>query len=128
MHVGLGQHRLETGGSVSDCPPPQLSRGPRSPSGRVWLLWQPLWVLASQAGHLATSWEAPLGAGSSSPGAGAGWAPASLSEAHRQAQYDDAARATGPRVWAAFVVMGTARKGLWTSLNFTVLPFLLSTV
>lgn len=96
---------------------PTLQRTP-SPGGRVRLLWQPLWVLAPQAGHLATSWEAPLGAGSSSPGAGAGWAPASLSEARRQARYDDAARETGPRVWAAIVVMGTASKGLWTSLNF----------
>ena len=71
---------------------------------------------------------APLGAGSSSPGPGAGWAPSGLSEAHRQAQCDDAARATGPRFWVTFVVMETARRGLWASLNFTVLPFFLSTV
>lgn len=128
MRVGLGQRRSETWGSVSDRLPPRLSRGPCSPGGRVWLLWQPLWVLAPQAGPPATSWEAPLGAGSSSPGPGAGWAPSGLSEAHRQAQCDNEARATGPRFWVTFVVMETARRGLWASLNFTVLPFFLSTV
>ena len=67
------------GGSVSDCLPPRLSRGPRSPAGCVRLAV--LWVLAPQAGPPAASWEAPLGSGSSPPGPGAGWAPAVLSEA-----------------------------------------------
>lgn len=104
--MGLGQHRLETGGVFQTVRAPTLRRPPAL-VGVSAALAAPLG--ASPSGRTPGHRGGPLGAGSSSPGLELVGSRPALREPAAASVHQQRARRQGPRVWAAIVVMGTAR-------------------